>query len=120
MLADEHGRQHRAGDERRNERENEAAGGRARQRRARAARLPDRGGDAERHRHRRRRRASTRATHGVSRGGPAAAAVTSAVAPIRTPPQPGTAVKSAARAIVSRMYRRWSAAWSWSDGGGAA
>src|SRR6266404_502069 len=33
-----------------------------------------------------------------------------AVKPIATPPHPGTAVNSAARSMVSRMYRRWSAA----------
>src|SRR3979490_3183808 len=33
-----------------------------------------------------------------------------AVNPIATPPHPGTAVNSAARSMVSRMYRRWSAA----------
>jgi hypothetical protein len=32
------------------------------------------------------------------------------VRPMVTPPQPGTAVNSAARSMVSRMYRRWSAA----------
>src|SRR6202030_893950 len=37
------------------------------------------------------------------------AAIT-AVIPIATPPHPGTAVNSAADSIVSRMYRRWSAA----------
>src|SRR5437660_8791944 len=37
------------------------------------------------------------------RGGPAMTAVASAVAPITTPPQPGTAVNAAARSIVSRM-----------------
>jgi len=37
-------------------------------------------------------------------------AAPTAVKPIATPPQPGTAVNSAARSIVSRMYRRWSAA----------
>src|SRR5260221_6037639 len=46
-------------------------------------------------------------------GGPEIAAVTIAEAPIATPPQPGTAVNSVARAIASRMKRRVSAAWAW-------
>src|SRR5271169_2316135 len=37
-------------------------------------------------------------------------AAASAVIPIATPPQPGTAVNSAALSMVSRMYLRWSAA----------
>src|ERR1700716_4134713 len=37
-------------------------------------------------------------------------AATTAVIPIATPPHPGTAVNSAADSMVSRMYRRWSAA----------
>src|SRR4029077_17409940 len=37
-------------------------------------------------------------------------AAASAVMPTATPPQPGTAVNSAARSMVSRMYFRWSAA----------
>src|SRR5205085_2233506 len=45
-----------------------------------------------------------------SANGPDSPAVTSAVTPISTPPQPGTAVKLDARAIVSRINRRFSAA----------
>src|SRR3974390_2061070 len=40
----------------------------------------------------------------------ASSAAASAVRPMVTPPQPGTAVNSAARSLVSRMSRRWSAA----------
>src|SRR5262245_19444690 len=40
----------------------------------------------------------------------AIAAVPSAVTPIATPPQPGTAVKAEAPSIVSRIYRRLSIA----------
>src|SRR5450432_1562108 len=42
-------------------------------------------------------------------------AAISAVAPITTPPQPGTAVKAPERSIVSRMNRRLSRAWSCID-----
>ena len=52
---------------------------------------------------------------GVSRVS-AAAAATSATAPIATPPQPGTAVKAVARSIVWRMKERLSIARAWSAG----
>ncbi len=42
----------------------------------------------------------------------AMAAAPRAVMPMATPPQPGTAVKDAARSMVSRMKRRLSRAWS--------
>ena len=44
------------------------------------------------------------------RGTPASGAVMSALAPIITPPHPGTAVNAPARSIVSRMKRRFSMA----------
>src|SRR4029077_13023965 len=56
---------------------------------------------------------STSQTVSQARGDPcrdAIQAATMAVSPMATPPQPGTAVNSAARSMVSRMYRRWSAA----------
>src|SRR5829696_2503863 len=47
----------------------------------------------------------------------ATSAANSAVRPMTTCPQPGTAVKAEARSIVSRMKRRLSIARSWSAGG---
>src|SRR5215213_4942366 len=47
----------------------------------------------------------------------ATSAANSAVSPMATCPQPGTAVKADARSIVSRMKRRLSIARSWSAGG---
>src|SRR5262249_25412900 len=43
-------------------------------------------------------------------GGPEIAAAAMAVAPMATPPQPGSAVNALARVIVSRMKRRFSSA----------
>src|SRR6476660_5372327 len=42
-------------------------------------------------------------------------AVSNALTPIRTPPQPGTAVKAPARSMVSRMKRKLSNACSWME-----
>src|SRR5208282_4446779 len=58
-------------------------------------------------------KASTSQTASHARGEDwraATKAAASAVIPIATPPQPGTAVNSAALSMVSRMYLRWSAA----------
>src|SRR5262245_3744017 len=55
----------------------------------------------------------------VSSGGPAMGAVTSAVRPMKMPPQPGTAVNSLARDMASRMKRRFSRAWAWIGSGRA-
>src|SRR3954451_4960672 len=52
---------------------------------------------------------------GVSRVS-AAAAATSATAPMATPPHPGTAVKAVARSMVWRMNDRLSIARAWSAG----
>ena len=52
-----------------------------------------------------------------SSGGPDTAAVISAVTPMATPPQPGTAVNSVARDIVSRMKRMLSIACAWIGSG---
>ena len=46
-------------------------------------------------------------------GGPEIRAATIAVAPIATPPQPGTVVNAPARAIASRMKRRSASARAW-------
>src|SRR5260370_38784233 len=48
----------------------------------------------------------TRIQRRESSGGPEMTAATTAVTPIATPPQPGTAVNSVARDIASRMKRR--------------
>src|SRR6201990_1470774 len=50
----------------------------------------------------------------------ATSAAKSAVTPMATCPQPGTAVKEEARSIVSRMKRRLSIARSWSAGGSSS
>src|SRR5206468_7094262 len=47
----------------------------------------------------------------------ASMAVITAVIPMATPPQPGTAVNAEAPSIVSRMYRRLSIARVWRAGG---
>jgi hypothetical protein len=52
-----------------------------------------------------------------SSGGPEMTAVTIAVRPIRTPPQPGTAVNAVARDIASRMKRMSSIACAWIGSG---
>ena len=58
-------------------------------------------------------------THRLPSGQPqASAAATSAVAPIATPPQPGTAVNGVARSMVWRMNERSSMARSWRAGTG--
>src|SRR3954469_9019401 len=54
---------------------------------------------------------------GEPSGGPEMIAATSAVTPIATPPQPGTAVNSVARDIASRMKRRLSSACAWIGSG---
>src|SRR5580765_680744 len=60
-----------------------------------------------------------RTQRNVSSGGPAIGAVTSALRPMKMPPQPGTAVNSLARDMASRMKRRFSRAWAWMGSGRA-
>src|SRR5262245_19842055 len=62
--------------------------------------------------------ANQRTTHrAVSSGGPAIGAMISALMPMKMPPHPGTAVNSLARAIASRMNRRFSRACAWIGSG---
>jgi hypothetical protein len=50
-------------------------------------------------------------------GGPEMAAAANAVTPMPTPPHPGTAVNALARAIASRMKRRFASACAWIGSG---